>query len=82
MILSRTIPRLRALTRQQRALSAAPQPVYEPHVARTRVVGSVKNGSERSIVVRAVYSRLDCACVHERLYKKVNQGNVALADRK
>ena len=38
MILSRTIPRLRALTRQQRALSAAPQPVYEPHVVRTRVV--------------------------------------------
>ena len=38
MILSRTIPRLRALTRQQRALSAAPQPVYEPHVARSRVV--------------------------------------------
>ena len=33
MMLSRARPlALRTLTRQQRALSAAPQPVYEPHV--------------------------------------------------
>ena len=38
MILSRAFRRSAALARQQRALSAAPQPVYEPHVARTRVV--------------------------------------------
>ena len=38
MMLSRARPlALRTLTRQQRALSAAPQPVYEPHVARTSV---------------------------------------------
>ena len=38
MMLSRARPlALRTLSRQQRALSAAPQPVYEPHVARTSV---------------------------------------------
>ena len=38
MMLSRARPlALRTLTRQQRALSAAPQPVYEPHVVRTSV---------------------------------------------
>ena len=52
MILSRTIPRLRALTRQQRALSAAPQPVYEPHVARTRVVIKSENRPVRHFFER------------------------------
>ena len=37
MLLSRARPALRNVARQQRMLSAAPQPVYEPHVACTRV---------------------------------------------
>ena len=32
MMLSRARPALRNVARQQRMLSAAPQPVYEPHV--------------------------------------------------
>ena len=37
MLLSRARPALRNVARQQRMLSAAPQPVYEPHVACTSV---------------------------------------------
>ena len=50
MLLSRARPALRNVARQQRMLSAAPQPVYEPHVVPQQKIDENGGLMEYSVV--------------------------------